>query len=61
MSAKMRVFAHRSKALLVELAQISLECAQLVIANDENGVAVLPAWFMVDIGRDLPRLVAARS
>jgi len=58
--AKMRVFAHRAKALLIELAQISLECAQLVIANDEHGVAVLPAWFMVDIGRDLPRLVAAR-
>jgi hypothetical protein len=59
--AKMRVFAHRAKALLIELAQISLECAQLVIATDEHGVPVLPAWFMVDIGRDLPRLVAARG
>jgi hypothetical protein len=59
--ARMREFAHRAKSLLVELAEISLECAQLVIATDEHGVAVLPAWFMVDIGRDLPRLVAART
>ena len=58
--ARMRTFAHRAKALLVELAEISLECAQLVIATDEQGAAVLPAWFMIDIGRDLPRLVANR-
>ena len=59
--AQLRVFAHRAKALLVELAEISLECAQLVVATDEHGAAVLPAWFMIDIGRDLPRLVAARA
>jgi hypothetical protein len=58
--ARMRTFAHRAKALLVELAEISLECAQLVIATDEHGASVLPAWFMIDIGRDLPRLVAGR-
>jgi hypothetical protein len=52
--------AHRGKALLVELADISLECAQLVIATDEHGAPVLPSWFMVEITRDLPRLVAAR-
>jgi MoxR-like ATPase len=59
--ARMRTFAHRAKGLLVELAEISLECAQLVIATDDHGASVLPAWFMVDIGRDLPRLVAARK
>ncbi len=59
--AALRLFAHRAKALLVELAEISLECAQLVIATDEHGASVLPAWFMVDIARDLPRLVAARG
>ena len=58
--ARMRTFAHRAKTLLVELAEISLECAQLVIATDEHGASVLPAWFMIDIGRDLPRLVAGR-
>lgn len=53
--------AYQAKALLVRLAEISLECAQLVIANDENGEAVLPAWFLTEVVRDLPRLVAARS
>ena len=56
-----RDFARRAKGLLVELAEISLECAQLVIASDAKGVPVLPAWFMGDIARDLPRLVAARA
>jgi hypothetical protein len=58
--ARLREFAHRSKGLLVELAEISLECAQLVIATDEHGASPLPAWFLIDISRDLPRLVAAR-
>jgi MoxR-like ATPase len=53
--------AHRGKALLVELAAISLEVAQIVIASDEDGRAVLPAWFLVEVTRDLPRLVAARA
>jgi hypothetical protein len=33
----------------------------LVIATDEHGVAVLPSWFLVEVSRDLPRLVAARA
>jgi hypothetical protein len=57
----LRQFAHRAKALLVELAEISLECAQMVIATDEDGASVLPAWFLVEVSRDLPRLVAARA
>lgn len=60
-SPALRQFAHRAKALLVELAEISLECAQLVIATDEDGTPVLPAWFLVEVSRDLPRLVAARA
>ena len=55
-----RRFAVRAKGLLVELAEISLECAQLVIATDEDGMPALPAWFLVEVTRDLPRLVAAR-
>ena len=58
--AAMRAFAHRAKSMLVDLAEISLECAQLVIATDDDGNAVLPTWFMVEVGRDLPRLVARR-
>ncbi len=60
-SARGRDLAFRAKALLVELAEISLECAQLVIANDDDGAPALPAWFLVEVGRDLPRLAAARS
>ena len=59
-SPALRQFAHRAKALLVELAEISLECAQLVIATDDDGAPVLPTWFLVEVSRDLPRLVAAR-
>jgi hypothetical protein len=56
-----RQFAFRAKSLLVELAEISLEMAQLVIADDEAGHPRLPSWFLVEAARDLPRLVAARA
>ncbi|MEV4347431.1 MoxR family ATPase [Actinoplanes sp. NPDC049596] len=59
--AAVRHFAHRAKALLVELAELSLECGRLVIAAGEDGSPVLPAWFLVEVSRDLPRLVAARA
>lgn len=60
-SRAVRDFAMRAKGLLVELAEISLECAQLVVAADAEGRPVLPAWFLVEVTRDLPRLVAART
>jgi len=60
-STNVRRFAHRAKGLLVELAELSLECGQLVIAADPHGAPVLPAWFLVEVSRDLPRLVAARA
>ncbi len=60
-SRSVRTFALRAKGLLVELAEISLECAQLVVAADDNGMPVLPSWFLVEVSRDLPRLVAARA
>lgn len=53
-------FVLRAKSLLIELAEISVECAQLVIASDETGTPVLPSWFMLEISRDLPRLAARR-
>ncbi|MFF5077838.1 ATP-binding protein [Actinoplanes sp. NPDC000266] len=59
--AAVRQFAHRAKAMLVELAELSLECGRLVIAADQDGAPVLPAWFLVEVSRDLPRLVAARA
>jgi AAA domain (dynein-related subfamily) len=48
--------ARRAKGLLKELASISLEIAQMVVVETEKGDA-LPSWFMVEIVRDLPRLV----
>ena len=48
-------FTHRAKALIKDLAAINFEMAQLVV-SDDNG-KVLPDWFMVEIVRDLPRLI----
>jgi hypothetical protein len=60
-SAAAKQLAFRAKALLVELAEISLEIAQTVLSDDEDGVPQLPTWFLVEAARDLPRLVAARD
>lgn len=46
---------HRAKALIKELSAISYEIAQMVVSADEGHV--LPEWFMIEIVRDLPRLV----
>ena len=55
-----RDLAYRSKALLKDLSAISLEMAQMVVAEGEKGDS-LPGWFMVEIVRDLPRLVEKRN
>lgn len=47
--------AHRAKALIKELSCISYEIAQMVVSADEG--KVLPEWFMIEIVRDLPRLI----
>ena len=49
-----RDLAHRAKGLIKELASISLEMAQMVVVKGEDS---LPDWLMVEIVRDLPRLV----
>ncbi len=59
-SPAVRDTAYRAKALLVQLAEISVEVAQTVIAEDADGRPVLPAWFLVEAARDMPRLVEAR-
>lgn len=59
-SASMRQTSYRAKSLLVQLAEISVEVAQTVIADDADGLPVLPAWFLVEAARDMPRLVEAR-
>lgn len=50
-----QALAFRAKALLKDLAHINLEVAQMVVSSDED--KILPDWFMVEIVRDLPRLV----
>jgi len=39
----------------VQLAEISVEVAQSVIAPDTDGNPLLPAWFLVEVGRDLQK------
>lgn len=51
-----RELAFQAKGLLKELANISLEMAQMVVIKDEEGQS-LPDWFLVEVIRDLPRLV----
>ena len=46
---------HRAKALIKELSSISYEIAQMVVSADEG--KILPEWFMIEIVRDLPRLI----
>lgn len=46
---------HRGKALIKELAVINMEIAQMIVA--EEGANHLPDWFLVEIVRDIPRLI----
>ena len=64
LNAGQQELAHRAKALLKDLAAISLEMVQLVVARGGEGQGGqggrgegLPGWFMVEVVRDLPRLV----
>lgn len=57
--AEHRQLALRAKNLLRDLARISVEMAQTVVGEDENG-QTLPAWFLVEVARDLPRLAERR-
>lgn len=47
--------ANRAKSLIKDLAKINYELAQMVVSDEDD--KVLPRWFMVEIVRDLPRLV----
>ncbi|MDR1217112.1 MAG: MoxR family ATPase, partial [Oscillospiraceae bacterium] len=55
MSASAKNLTFRAKALLKDLAAISLEIAQMAVSPDEND-RTLPDWFLVEVVRDLPRL-----
>lgn len=51
-----KFLTHRAKALIKDLSNLNMELAQMVVSADEG--KVLPDWFMVEIVRDLPRLVS---
>lgn len=55
-----KALVHRAKALIKDLASISLEMAQMLVSG-QGGDDGLPAWFMVEIVRDLPRLVEKKD
>lgn len=55
-SAHVKALAHTSKTLIKQLASISLEIAQMVVTKNKNDDG-LPDWFMVEIARDLPRII----
>ena len=58
MNSGMLSFVYRAKAMIKELSSINFELAQMTVAADE--AESLPDWFMVEIIRDLPRLVAQK-
>lgn len=51
-------FVYRAKAMLKELSTINFEIAQMTVASDDD--ESLPDWFMVEVVRDLPRLVGQK-
>ncbi|MDY4840554.1 AAA family ATPase [Roseburia sp. 831b] len=54
-SGNMLSFVYRAKGMIKELSLINFEIAQMTVAADEEHA--LPDWFMVEVIRDLPRLV----
>lgn len=52
---KTQALAHRAKAMIKDLSHLNIELAQMVVSSDEG--KVLPEWFMLEIVRDLPRLI----
>jgi MoxR-like ATPase len=55
-SKYVRDLTFSAKDALIQLSRISVEMAQLVLATDDHG-AGLPDWFLLEIARDLPRLL----
>jgi hypothetical protein len=52
--------AHQAKDQLIQLSRISLEMAQMVVSGERDDEQ-LADWFMVEIVRDLPRLVGDQN
>ena len=50
--------AFQAKALIKDLANISLEIAQMAVSPDDDHT--LPDWFVIEVIRDLPRLAVKK-
>ena len=57
-SGNMLSFVYRAKGMIKELSVINFEIAQMTVAPDDEHA--LPDWFMVEVIRDLPRLVSSK-
>ena len=52
-----RLLVQQAKRVLVELCDISVEMATVMVAEETGEEARnLPSWFLVEVVRDLPRL-----
>ena len=58
LTGAVQALAVRAKALMKDLAGISLEIAQMTVSDEDD--SNLPSWFVVEIIRDLPRLAAKK-
>lgn len=59
LSGNVQTLTIRAKALMKDLAAISFEIAQMVVADTDG--KTLPDWFMIEIIRDLPRLADKKN
>lgn len=54
-----QILTNRAKELFVDLSIISMEIAQMTITSDQDNK--LPAWFLVDLAREIPSLTAKKK
>jgi len=59
LSGSVQALSVRAKMLMKDLANLSLEIAQMTVSEEED--SALPDWFVVEVIRDLPRLAAKKS
>ncbi len=55
LNSESQYLANRAKELFVDLSIISMEIAQMTVTSDNE--EKLPAWFMVDLAREIPSLI----
>lgn len=55
LNSESQYLANRAKDLFVDLSIISMEIAQMTVTSDNEDK--LPAWFMVDLAREIPSLI----